>query len=443
MHRHTLNSGFTAAAVTLLALAGSAAADDDRYHDREYRDYHADGGYYDRHGRKKDDDSVQLGPRPFYLVAGMDEGKLKDRLKQCEDGPFYQTDFSIGHRGAPLQFPEHTKESYEAAARTGAGIIECDVTFTRDGELVCRHAECDLHTTTNIVTTELNSQCTVPYSGPGSNPYCCASDLTLSQFRTLVGKMDAANPAAANAQEYLGGTANWRTDVYTGRGTLLTHAESIALIKRLGGKFTPELKFGDPVRVDATFGSQAAYARQLVDDYIAAGVPARDVWPQSFNVEDVLYWIDHTDFGRQAVYLLDYNAADTVNDIVIQPPYNAMDRAEYFRMLKKRGVRIIAPPMPALLAIDDGGRIVPSKLAKDLRGMGFDIITWTFERSDLREGATRAGFYYDFDPSGAAVKKDSDMYRVLDVLARDVKILGIFSDWPATVTYYANCMGMK
>ena len=25
----------------------------------------------------------------------------------------------------------------------------------------------------------------------------------------------------------------------------------------------------------------------------------------------------------------------------------------------------------------------------------------------------------------------------------DVGILGIFSDWPATVTYYANCMGLR
>lgn len=38
------------------------------------------------------------------------------------------------------------------------------------------------------------------------------------------------------------------------------------------------------------------------------------------------------------------------------------------------------------------------------------------------------------------MSKDSDMYKVLDVLARQVGILGIFSDWPATVTYYANCM---
>jgi glycerophosphoryl diester phosphodiesterase len=75
--------------------------------------------------------------------------------------------------------------------------------------------------------------------------------------------------------------------------------------------------------------------------------------------------------------------------------------------------------------------------------MGFDVITWSLERSDVRQGAARAGFYYDFDSQGRAVTKDSDIYEVLDVLARQVRIIGIFSDWPATVTYYANCMGLR
>ena len=94
--------------------------------------------------------NVQLGPRPFYLVDKMDPSRLQRELQRCADRPFfYQTDFSIGHRGGgTLQFPEHTKESHEAGARMGAGVLECDVTFTRDGELVCRHDQCDLHTTT-------------------------------------------------------------------------------------------------------------------------------------------------------------------------------------------------------------------------------------------------------------------------------------------------------
>src|SRR5262245_56129441 len=81
---------------------------------------------------------VQLGPRPFYLVDKMAPSKLKEELQKCTERPFfYQTDFSIGHRGGgTLQFPEHTKESHEAGARMGAGVLECDVTFTQDLELV-------------------------------------------------------------------------------------------------------------------------------------------------------------------------------------------------------------------------------------------------------------------------------------------------------------------
>ena len=36
-----------------------------------------------------------------------------------------------------------------------------------------------------------------------------------------------------------------------------------------------------------------------------------------------------------------------------------------------------------------------------------------------------------------------DTYELLDVLARDVGMLGIFSDCPGPVTYYASCMGLK
>jgi glycerophosphoryl diester phosphodiesterase len=31
----------------------------------------------------------------------------------------------------------------------------------------------------------------------------------------------------------------------------------------------------------------------------------------------------------------------------------------------------------------------------------------------------------------------------LDVLAKQVGVKGVFSDWPATVTYYANCMDVN
>ena len=35
------------------------------------------------------------------------------------------------------------------------------------------------------------------------------------------------------------------------------------------------------------------------------------------------------------------------------------------------------------------------------------------------------------------------MMQVLDVLARDVGVIGVFSDWPATTTFYANCANQR
>jgi glycerophosphoryl diester phosphodiesterase len=420
MQSKTASITFAAVVAVVATVVPAAHADDDR-HD---------------HGRRHASQGIQLGPRPFYLVDGMDEGRLKQELSQCKDGPFQRTDFSIGHRGAALQFPEHSKEAYEAGARMGAGIVECDTTFTRDGELVCRHSECDLQTTTDIVATDLNARCSTPWSGPGSSPKCCTSDLTLAEFKTLRAKMDASNPAATTPEGFLGGTPSWRTDLYTGRGTVMTLRESVALNEKNGVKHTPELKGGDPVRINQIFDSQANYAQKMIDELREAGVDPRRVWLQSFNLDDVLYWVQNApEFGRQAVYL------DSI-DPTVDPPIPRLTLDE-LKQLRQKGVRIFAPPMPALLDVDANDNVVPSQYARDIKSVGLKIITWTFERADLRNGASTAGFYYYFDPQGRAIKKDSDMYKALDVLARQVKILGIFSDWPATVTYYANCMGLK
>ncbi len=390
-------------------------------------------------GTRVEDDSIELGPRPFRLVEGMGDSELKERLLRCREGPFRRTDFSIAHRGAPLQFPEHSDVSYRAAARMGAGIVECDVTFTKDGELVCRHSECDLHTTTNIVATPLNAKCTVPWTGPGQSPapLCCTSDLNLAEYKRVAAKMDASNPSATTPEGYLGGATAWRTDLYVGQASVLTLKESIGLNKGLGVKHAPELKAATHQdRLDAIFGSQRQYAQKLIDTFRELGVEPRDVWAQSFNPNDIAYWVQNEpQFGRQAVYLDDVNPAAT-------PPIPRLSFDELTR-LKQQGVRIFAPPMWALLTVNGVGEVVPSDYANDIRNAGLDIITWTFERSDLRQGAAGGGWYYRFDPSGAAIAREGDMYEALDVLARQVRILGIFSDWPATVTYYANCMGLE
>ena len=382
-------------------------------------------------------DKIQLGPRPYYLVEDMDESSLKRRLQSCADGPFYKTDFSIGHRSAPAQFPEHTKESYEAAARMGAGILECDVTFTKDRELVCRHSQCDLHTTTNILATELASKCSVPFTpadpvaGTPASAQCCTSDITLAEFKTLCGKMDAANSSATTIEEYLQGTANWRTDWYSQCATLLTHKESIKLFNKLGVKFTPELKAPSvPMPFEGDY-TQEDYAQQMIDEYKQARVHPRKVFAQSFNLADVQYWIENEPrFGRQAVYL-DGRYDDPTFDPSVPATWSpSMDE------LVLDGVEIIAPPIWVLLSVNNAGEMVPSVYAEQAKAAGLDIITWTLERDGPL--ANGGGWYHQ--SVAELINNDGDTMNVLHVLAQDVGIRGIFSDWPATVTYYANCM---
>ena len=379
----------------------------------------------------------QLGPRPFYLVDEMDEGALKSKLESCASGPFYPSSFSIAHRGAPLQFPEHTKQSYTAAARMGAGIIECDVTFTKDRQLVCRHDQCDLHTTTDILLRpELAARCYKPFVAASptqdANAVCCASDITLKEFKRLCGKMDAFDPRAKTALEYQGGTPGFRTDLYASCATVLTHQESIKLLQSLGTGFTPELKIP---RVPMPFQgeyTQQQFISQTIGEYQAAGISADQVWIQSFDPQDIRAIIaKHPEFAKQAVYL------DARPD---NPEFVATK--ENFEQLYQQGFRIVAPPISTLLDLDGAGNIVPSAYALLAKQAGFQIIAWSLERSgrllqDMKEGP--AGDYY-YATIRDAVSGDRNLYPILDVLAKDVGITGIFSDWPATATYYANCM---
>lgn len=380
---------------------------------------------------------VSYGDRPFFLIDKMKDGTLKDQLASCQSQTPSRSKFSIGHRGAPLKYPEHTVESNIAAAIQGAGILECDVTFTADKELVCRHAQNDLHTTTDILASELAPKCTAAFSpAAGDTPAaaeCRTSDITLAEYRTLNPKMDAANAEAATVEEYLGGTAAWRTDLYVDKATIMTNAESVALFDALGADFTPELK-SPSVEMPFDGFSQADYAQKLVDEYKAAGIDPSRVWLQSFNLEDVLYWVENEpEFGAQAVYLDDsYNIEG----------FDFMDPATYpdsMASLYESGVRYIAPPLWMLITLNDAGEMVPSAYAEEAKAAGLGLITWTLERSGPL--ASGGGWYYQ--SVADVIDTDGDYFAVLDVLAQDVGVIGVFSDWPATVTYYANCMGLE
>lgn len=200
------------------------------------------------------------------------------------------------------------------------------------------------------------------------------------------------------------------------------------MFKALGVKMTPELK--TPV-VDMPYEgdySQQDYARQMIQDYVDAGVNPKNVWPQSFQLEDVLFWVNETPrFGRQAVFL---------DESPITPETASL---AYMENLRAQGVNVLAPAIWKMLALNGHQEIVPSEYAENARVAGLDLIAWSLERSGPL--ANGGGWYYQ--TVNDAINNDGDMLTVLDVLAQDVGVIGVFSDWPATTTYYANCMGLR
>lgn len=206
-------------------------------------------------------------------------GHIKNSLAKCS-APLAPSAFSVSHRGSPVAFPEHSMEGYAAAISMGAMFIgartqgllprlqharlqllvlssgcpsccvrgwfsptavvndfddsthflasrlrhhpsprphaECDVAVTQDMIPVCRHSQCDLHSTTDVLwRPELAAKCSVPFrpavfAADGTTllepaaALCCTFDFTADEFASLCAVQDIGGgwPRASNVAEY-------------------------------------------------------------------------------------------------------------------------------------------------------------------------------------------------------------------------------------------------
>ncbi|KAL5601218.1 hypothetical protein BROUX41_006016 [Berkeleyomyces rouxiae] len=380
--------------------------------------------------------NVQVDVRPYWLVEQMEDGPLKTELSECAawTDSFSTSKWSIGHRGGgTLQMPEHSLESNLAGARMGAGFLECDVAFTKDRELVCRHSHCDLHETTNIVTIpELNAKCQTPFvPSDGAKPAqakCCTQDITLAEFKTLCAKMEGSNPQATTPEEYIQGTPGWRTDLYSTCGTPMSLKEHIRMVEDHGLRHIPELKVPD-LGMPWEGYTQEDFASQMLWTYDQAEVSPSSVYPQSFSHDDIMYWMkNHPNYAKNLVFL-EEEFGDAFPD-VMEGATN--DLVEY----AKENIKIIAPPMHWLVESQDG-KMVPSKYARAANNLNLNIIAWTAERSGFLAGSDRGGYYYQSVQN--ALHNEGDVFEMLNVL-RDIGVIGVFSDWAGTTTFFDNCM---
>ena len=86
--------------------------------------------------------------------------------------------------------------------------------------------------------------------------------------------------------------------------------------------------------------------------------------------------------------------------------------------------------------------MAPSAYAQSAKEHGFDIISWSLERA----GPGLQGWYWQTLEDTVAAMDPAEVegyrYALLHVLAQDVGVMAVFSDWPATTSFYANCMGI-
>lgn len=374
---------------------------------------------------------VDVGDRPAELLALLEDGPLKASLAACDASSVPRSRFSIAHRGAPLRLPEHSREGYLAAVAQGAGIVECDVTFTSDGVPVCRHSQCDLHTTTNILATDLASACAVPPDLDAAEPFadasCCASDVTLAEFATLRAKRDGADAAAGSLDAYLAGTPGWRADPARDYAALVSLDDFIALLEPLGVAMTPELKGFEPRAGEGM--DRESLSRRMFDAFRAGDVAPDRLYPQSFELDDIRLWrrIEPA-YAARAVWL-----DGRYRDVEIDAD-DASNLVPGFDELAGEGVRFLAPPIWMLLKLDGAGDIRASDYALRARAAGLPLLAWSFEREADRPGG---GFYYR--SIADAYGDEGDQLRALDVLANEVGVAGVFSDWPATTSWFAHC----
>ena len=184
-----------------------------------------------------------------------------------------------------------------------------------------------------------------------------------------------------------------------------------------------------------SFKTLELYARDFVETSIKKDINPERVWMQSFNPPDIFQWLkEYPAFGRQAVYLDE--SGDT--------PENYTAAVALLPSLKKKGVNIISPPINYLLqeAGPNDQIIVPAPDAIAAKRVGLDIITWTFESSGPLAGVKVDEDYY-YTSIQNATHTDGQLYEVLNILAQEAGIKGIFSDWSAMVTYYANWFGLS
>ncbi|KAJ3251408.1 Glycerophosphodiester phosphodiesterase GDPDL3 [Chytriomyces hyalinus] len=409
--------------------------------------------------------------------------RMRDAISLCAD-PLARNMESIGHRGAALVAPEETIKSFQIAVDSGAAFIECDAAVTKEMDLVCRHGVCDLHFTTDILQRpELAAKCSKPFTpasnGTKASVSCCTYDFTVDEMMQLCATMESqVNGDATRAQDYVTGQPPFRS-IGVAKGEcpkMVTMKEYLSFARSNNVNVIPELKDTTENATQVFLATKNATIATLADKFAQYLKDANFTAPFDKNFKDagkkgnlgVMQTFDRrvakiwkqNNKALPVLYLLEtpMNSTTTEKDCATPADCGSPD---VLRDLMQAGVEIFSPAMNSFVAAENH-RFVEHQYSKDMKAIAADLGlkdkvffgSWSLERSGCVSQYGNAtfnaapglgsiggcGFYYSSVEGEASFGQHEDSLLMMDALFTKAGIVGLFSDFPATVSMYSNCV---
>ncbi|ORY39592.1 PLC-like phosphodiesterase [Rhizoclosmatium globosum] len=409
--------------------------------------------------------------------------RMRNAIATCENPLAFNLE-AIGHRGAALVAPEETIKSWQIGVDSGAGFIECDAAVTKDLQLTCRHSTCDLHFTTDILTRpEMVAKCSTPFTpasnGTAAKVNCCTYDFTMEEMSKLCSIMESGtNPKATTPDEYLVNSTPFRS-VGLAKGEchkMVSHKDYLKFAKSKNVNVIPELKDTTEKGTQDFLKSKNSSIEFLADLMASELREIGFTAPldanfrnakrgtigimQTFDRRVARYWktSKNKDLSVEYMWESDFNSTLTEKDCD-EPADCGTDDVVLGMM--NLGVELISPAFNYYVTAENH-RIVESKGSKNLKalkaksGKNTYFGSWSLERSGCAShyGSSNAtfnaekglgaiggcGWYYNTVEGEATFGQHEDTLLMLDVLFKQVGLVGLFSDFPASVSMYSNCI---
>lgn len=300
----------------------------------------------------------------------------------------------IAHRGAPGYLPEHTMESTTLAFSQGADFIEQDVVISKDGVPVVLH-DIHLDTVTNVADK-------FPERKRDDGRYY-ALDFTLDELKSLVvHERSDLNGKPVFKNRYQG----------SAQFTIATFEEQIELITELNRQFNKHIGFYPEIKSPAWHREQGVDISQIVLTTLRKhGLDDADkaIYVQCFDYAELKRVRNELGAKVKLIQLMaenDWNESPTDYD-ALRTPAGLKALAEV--------AQGIGPWIPQLI---DMQTMQATGLVKKAHAAGLDVHPYTFRQDALPTGVTSQ--------------------QTLDLLFKQLKVDGVFTDFTDTVVDYLH-----